>query len=85
MHAGDLRQQLAVATAEGAEHNERAIQAAALVDGLQTQVSFSECEKKPLVTNSHEGVNSTTVTLKKKKKKKSTCSICELHIQGIAC
>ena len=43
MHAGDLRQQLAVATAEGAEHNERAIQATALVDGLQTQVSFSLC------------------------------------------
>ena len=42
MHAGDLRQQLAVATAEGAEHNERAIQAAALVDGLQTQVSLPE-------------------------------------------
>lgn len=42
MHAGDLKQQLAVATAEGAEHNERAIQASTLVDSLQTQVSFSE-------------------------------------------
>lgn len=43
VHVGDLRQQLAVATAEGAEHNERAIQTAALVDGLRGQVSFSEC------------------------------------------
>ena len=42
MHAGDLRQQLVVATAEGAEHNERAIQAAALVDGLQAQVRLSK-------------------------------------------
>ena len=40
MSAGDLKQQLAVATAEGAEHNEKAIQASALVDTLQTQVCF---------------------------------------------
>lgn len=44
MHAGDLKQQLAVATAEAAEHNERAIQASAHVDGLQAQVHFSPCK-----------------------------------------
>ena len=38
MHAGDLKQQLAVTTAEGAEHNEKAIQASALANSLQAQV-----------------------------------------------
>lgn len=41
MHAGDLKQQLAVATAEAAEHNEKAIQASAHVEGLQAQVHVS--------------------------------------------
>lgn len=41
MHAGELKQQLAVATAEAAEHKEKAIQASTLVDNLHTQVSFS--------------------------------------------
>ena len=40
MNAGDLKQQLAVATAEGADHNQKAIQASALVDTLQSQVRF---------------------------------------------
>ena len=47
MHAGDLKQQLAVATAEGAEHNERAIQASTLVDSLQSQVSSFSCFSPP--------------------------------------
>ena len=43
MRAGDLKQQLAVATAEAAEHKQKAIQASALVESLQTQVNFSPC------------------------------------------
>ena len=41
MTAGELKQQLAVAHAEGAEHNERAIQASTQVEGFQTQVWVS--------------------------------------------
>ena len=41
MSAGELKGQLAASEAEGAEHNERAIQASAQVAGLQTQVSVS--------------------------------------------
>ena len=38
MSAGDMKQQLAVAHAESAEYNEKAIQASTQVEGLQTQV-----------------------------------------------
>ncbi len=38
MSAGDLKQQLAVAHAESAEFNEKAIQASTQAEGLQTQV-----------------------------------------------
>jgi hypothetical protein len=38
MTAGDLKQQLAVAHAESAEFNEKAIQASTQAEGLQTQV-----------------------------------------------
>ncbi len=38
MNVGELKQQLAVANAEGAEYNEKAIQASAQLEGLHTQV-----------------------------------------------
>ncbi len=38
MSGGDLKQQLAVAHAESAEFNEKAIQASTQAEGLQTQV-----------------------------------------------
>ncbi len=38
MSAGDLKQQLAVAHAESAEFNQKAIQASTQAEGLQTQV-----------------------------------------------